>query len=529
MEDFSAPSFSLGLDFDTADLRADGEKEGEAEAFLLKPSRDLSRKEEEGFVEPSIGESEQELGVQILKEVQEVDPPRILRRLRRGLPPGPRREAAVPAPSSDVMGEEPRPESPSVAKFYDEIEEFSSPEKEPRGRPDDFLSGQSNVACSSSKFSLVHRGVVADGSDGKKRTPKVTPSLGVGSTLTSLDSSSAKNIFPRLTISPIRKINLIDSDSDSSSSSKRSWKNEKVDTFSRKGKQLHEQYSNLEQHNIWSNKHQMQTFWEDFSPKKGTNLATPVLDEFCKEYLSSGKDKVVNRHLEKNKDSTKFSCSGTLYPDGFVNAFEDSCQLKSINGRLDNSLDSSRPQPPSYKYFYNSDPRIRALVRQCLPHFHPIGVTISDENKQNQFSSGDASGKSQGARGKLPKRNSMKKPKNQSCFNVTDALDISESWLNPRSKPNVPKDAGKRRVSADGRQSGHWFTGQDGKKVYVTKSGQELTGQPAYRQYRKVCFVLTICMVHVSVDVAELLTSSKSSLARWMLYCSTRCREKVLE
>lgn len=38
--------------------------------------------------------------------------------------------------------------------------------------------------------------------------------------------------------------------------------------------------------------------------------------------------------------------------------------------------------------------------------------------------------------------------------------------MNPRSNGTVPKDAGKRRVSAVGRQGGHWFTGQGGRKVY---------------------------------------------------------------
>lgn len=41
--------------------------------------------------------------------------------------------------------------------------------------------------------------------------------------------------------------------------------------------------------------------------------------------------------------------------------------------------------------------------------------------------------------------------------------------MNPRSKASIPKDAGKRRVSAVGGQGGHWFTGQDGRKVFAAR------------------------------------------------------------
>lgn len=51
----------------------------------------------------------------------------------------------------------------------------------------------------------------------------------------------------------------------------------------------------------------------------------------------------------------------------------------------------------------------------------------------------------------------IKKPKNS---NAED-----ESWLNPKSSGSNPKNAGKRRVHADGQSCGHWYTGSDGKRV----------------------------------------------------------------
>lgn len=57
---------------------------------------------------------------------------------------------------------------------------------------------------------------------------------------------------------------------------------------------------------------------------------------------------------------------------------------------------------------------------------------------------------------------SRRKPNSDS---LKEASHASGSWVNPRSNAGIPKDAGKRRVRADGRQSGHWFTGQDGRKV----------------------------------------------------------------
>ncbi|GLT59384.1 hypothetical protein SLA2020_322050 [Shorea laevis] len=77
------------------------------------------------------------------------------------------------------------------------------------------------------------------------------------------------------------------------------------------------------------------------------------------------------------------------------------------------------------------------------------------------------------------RRNKSKKPM------AEDVLHSSEGWVDPKSSAAVPKNAGKRRVHANGQSAGHWYTSPEGRKVYVTKTGQELTGQIAYRHYRK--------------------------------------------
>ncbi|KAI5424644.1 hypothetical protein KIW84_030726 [Lathyrus oleraceus] len=67
--------------------------------------------------------------------------------------------------------------------------------------------------------------------------------------------------------------------------------------------------------------------------------------------------------------------------------------------------------------------------------------------------------------------------KNDESSKLNSSKD-SASWVEP-------KDAGQRRVQASGEPAGHWYTGLDGRKVYLNKSGKESTGRNAYRNYRK--------------------------------------------
>lgn len=488
MKDFSVPSFSLGLDNDIADLSTEGEEEEEeADRPPRQPCADRRQNEECGLRGSSIQESE-EIGVQeSLEEAQEEDPPpRVFKRLRRGPPPPPFAAAGASRPSVD--GGDLTSESAPLVSSYDDIEEFSSPEKDIKHCTDDHPSTQSHITCSNAKFSLLRRGFLRDNSECKHIASKAASASGRISTLTRLDNSNNKDIFPRLTISPIRKINLIDSDSDDSSASEGKCRKNETDISLKKGKYFHEKSSYQEAKKSLASKCQKETFWNDFSPMKSSKLETPALDEFCKEYFRSVKDQNVNQH-KGGMNSSGFNSSRGLDTDVLIVKNDVLNASNNISGKVDIPWDLPSPQPPAYQYFYHKDPRIQTLVRRCLPHFIPLGAKNDAEAQQSgaknldymsQFSPTFAGAKTPRiVPEKVCRSSSSKKQNKESYYNVTG------SWVNPKSKTTVPKDAGKRRVSADVRRAGHWYTDQDGRKVYVSKEGEKSTGTTAYRKYRK--------------------------------------------
>lgn len=73
-----------------------------------------------------------------------------------------------------------------------------------------------------------------------------------------------------------------------------------------------------------------------------------------------------------------------------------------------------------------------------------------------------------------PKQNATQKininrsTKGRSKSRKSHAKEVSQapgSWVEPKSHARTPKDAGKRRVQANGESAGHWFTNSDGRKV----------------------------------------------------------------
>ncbi|KAK1583418.1 hypothetical protein Q3G72_023617 [Acer saccharum] len=101
--------------------------------------------------------------------------------------------------------------------------------------------------------------------------------------------------------------------------------------------------------------------------------------------------------------------------------------------------------------------------------------SASDSDYMSQFSNGGASNQ----------KGTQKVNNNRSTTRGRNSR-ASGGWVDPKSSATIAKDAGKRRVHASGGQSaGHWYTSPEGRKVYLSKNGQELTGQIAYRQYRK--------------------------------------------
>ncbi|KFK33323.1 hypothetical protein AALP_AA6G360200 [Arabis alpina] len=129
----------------------------------------------------------------------------------------------------------------------------------------------------------------------------------------------------------------------------------------------------------------------------------------------------------------------------------------SNSGFCQQSLDFS---PPSHRFFMHSDPRI-----QNLPNFLPLGIFNDREvfliDYMNQFGSNGSGDSSRRVQTK------SKVSKGQESYKA------------------APKGADKRCVSANTASTGDWFTSPEGRKVFISKSGQEFSGQSAYRCYRK--------------------------------------------
>ncbi|CAA6668707.1 unnamed protein product [Spirodela intermedia] len=416
MADFAGPSFSLGLDLDLdpdpdPDLGLDlsTEEEGNGDEEGWRPKVHLGE-ERSTFVGASSsectthwsGEDEGEGGF-YRRSTGEDPPTRIgpFKRLRRGTP-----RQSPPDPSTPHA-------AVRFSALDDDIEDFSS--QEDCVVRDALPSRQNQSSCSSSKFSLHGQRVLTTTSGKKSKAPRIIPTSGV-SIPTSVEASSNKKIFPRLTVSPLKRIQLLDSDSDDLSIDED--KKRKVNGDHQQGKTPES-----------SGRLQSECLWVDFSPVKNLSLPTPALDQYCEDYFKEAKARDVSQQSKQQSSAT--TTSGVVLPHNIAGT-NDTEGCPNLPDR----------QPPSYQYFFHPDVRIQRLVQQRLPHFTPIGDVKSTGNGQQN----------------------------------AESLDYISSA--------IPKDAAKRRVSAVG-SCGHWFTGEDGRKVYVTKNGQELSGQIAYRQYKK--------------------------------------------
>ncbi|TXG67837.1 hypothetical protein EZV62_009112 [Acer yangbiense] len=212
----------------------------------------------------------------------------------------------------------------------------------------------------------------------------------------------------------------------------------------------------------------------------GSHIPTPALDEVCEEYFQSEKEKNASHKFQTDErvDNNK-RCHPNM----------NSC------GNFEQCWDSADPLPPAHRYFFHSDPRIQKLIRSHLPNFSLISVvpdrgnqqpSASDIDYMSQFSNGGAP--NQKGTQKVNNNRSSTRGRNKSKRSNTEEVShASEGWVDLKNSATIPKNAGQRQVHASGAQSaGHWYTSPEGRKVYMSKKGQELTGQIAYRQYRKV-------------------------------------------
>ncbi|XP_077221252.1 uncharacterized protein LOC143854983 isoform X2 [Tasmannia lanceolata] len=464
MADFTAPSFSLGIDLDF-DSNPIGETVRKSAA---ESSSNVSvwTFEDDGDFDPET------LDPDLLLEEEEEDPPPVLKRLRRGA-----------MASSSGMGEPVK-----LPNVNDEIEEFSSQEDRCR---DEYSTIQSRSACSSSKFSLHSHGVIATQPLSKPKSQKSTVASNAP-TSTNLEAKSNNGMLPKLTISPLRKIQLLDSDSDDPSNS-----GDQINTVQKVGACTKDSWytpsqsmTRCEQKANISSKLVQKCLWDDFRPKENVNLATPALDEFCKEYFSA----VNGRNVDQSKKGDmSFSTGKSHAPDYLLDESKGVFQRNSIHENVAHCGKLPNPLPPAYWYFYHNDPRIQKLVSDRLPNFSLIGSMNHRGNQQSETTVidymsqfGHRDNPTQIYRtGDNGLERSSKKIKKNINANAKEVSQDSGSWVNPRSSATIPKDAGQRRVHAVTNAPGHWYTGEDGRKVYVNKNGEELTGRIAYRHYMK--------------------------------------------
>ncbi|KAJ8622011.1 hypothetical protein MRB53_030540 [Persea americana] len=438
--DFGAPSFSLGLDLDL-DLDLDFD----SAPSTSPPKQSLPKSDEHSSIKsnfPTLEDEDFEL-----QETPDPDPP-VLKRLRR------RPRTPPPLPISPQK-------SAQLLNAEDEIEDFSSQEDRAK---DEHPSGQNRSAGSSSKFSLHSQRILKTQSASNLKTQKSTPASSA-STFAILDGSSSRGTLPKLTTSPLRKIHLLDSDSDDPPSSEDQPENfEKVGscTKGREHSSNHAIAGNQQSiAKMSSNKLQTESLWKDLGPKKNTKLATPALDEFCEEYFRSMKDKNADKRKKGDMGNISFRSPSN---EKLLEEIEVCSQENSIHRHCEQFVKQLDPQPSAYRGSEHSE------------------TTVLDY--MSQFGHRDAPTKVQVTRNKVHEGSSKTKKRSRSNANVI-ASQASEGWVNPKTCATIPRNAGKRRVRADSHSAGHWYTGQDGRKVYVSKNGQELTGQAAYRHYRK--------------------------------------------
>ncbi|KAJ8763608.1 hypothetical protein K2173_003080 [Erythroxylum novogranatense] len=427
MADFEPPSFSLGVDDPVPD------SESHIPTSVHHPSCSTFELHHDLVVDQE-GDFEVEVMNSNPAPETETDPPRVLRRLRRG----PTTEG-----SRTAMEELKRV---CCDNDDEDIEEFSSQE-------DACPAARYSSVCSSSKVPLRGNEVFTTqrSSRGKAKNKELVSNSFASS---GPETGCTGLVFPKLTTSPLRRFQLIDSSSDSDPE-------EPSATSEHKRKSLME-------------KHQNKDLWKDFCPIKSFHISTPVLDEVCEEYFKSIRDNKTTQEL-----------GNELCPDGSLGCYQPTNNIPGLK----HCWNSSNPLPPAYHYFFHDDPRIQKLVRSRLPNFFPLGVVNNDGDQQHTETAIDymsqftSKASKQGSQKNQCKKASTKGASKKS--NARKVSTASEGWVDPKGTAAIPMDAGKRRVHSNGQAAGHWYTSPDGKKIYVSRSGQELSGRVAYRHYRK--------------------------------------------
>uniref|UniRef100_A0A453D0P6 Uncharacterized protein n=1 Tax=Aegilops tauschii subsp. strangulata TaxID=200361 RepID=A0A453D0P6_AEGTS len=323
-----------------------------------------------------------------------------------------------------------------IGSYEDEIEDFSD-EEPPRGMTPSVGSCRTS---SNSKFSLVNRSVLTTQSTSKAKTTKSTPmSNSVASK--SLEESCTKKLLPKITISPLRKIYFVDSDTDSDDNRKQSKPKKPMSPIKKRQESMHKymQKKPILQQNSKSEGSTVVQKSEDILKD---SWATPALDDFCSEYFKSVQHSTPSQQTKTNS----ISGSKVSRPYSSVSEIGEHFQHESTSTGVVLEENLTDNHPPAMHYFCHRDQMVQNLVRERLKHFVPIGAATSDGNEysvEENLNYRSQFGQSSGA---------------------------NDRWVTPNSRTSVPTDFGKRRVHAGGSQSGsgHWFTGEDGRKVFMS-------------------------------------------------------------
>ena len=208
---------------------------------------------------------------------------------------------------------------------------------------DETLPTQHYSVSNSSKLPLTGLGVLTRESGKRKQNLS-----NVSNAPESVVTSCSKQPFPKLTVSPLRKFQLIDSDSDSDipSISKVATNKtcNKSEPYLNRGQSvgLNQPRKLSESLDTSARK----DLWEDFRHEKSFHIPTPALDEVCEEYFSSMKEKSkVQSNIGKSNRNSHV---------------------------MDSVVDLGDPRPPAHQYFFHNDLRVQELVRTRLCNFFPL-------------------------------------------------------------------------------------------------------------------------------------------------------------
>ncbi|TXG67349.1 hypothetical protein EZV62_008624 [Acer yangbiense] len=471
---FEPPSFSLDLDLDSQSeprlpTAASAAAPSPSPQILQdSPANDALRTGEEDL--DSLHELEP---AEVEDSDVEPEPTRVLKRLRRGPGPGPRPTTQSLSSSLLAKKKKQQLERTFSGNGDDDIEEFSSPE-DLIFRADEHPSTQYHSVGSSSKVSLQGHAIFTTQSSSQLKERKTQQTSDVPSA--SLLTSHNELMFPKLTISPLRRFQLLDSDSDSdhpSISEDVSKGAHRIDPPSKESKSVAS------------------------GEKRKVSLITPnvLKGVFSIEAFSSTearcKPQGVTRPSEARLEASLNAFFRTLITPQKDDLWKDFCPMMGYH------IPTPALDEVCEEYFQSAEEKNAGVV----PDRGNQQPSASDIDYMSQFSNGGASNQ----------KGTQKVNNNRSTTRGRNSR-ASGGWVDPKSSATIPKDAGKRRVHAPGGQSaGHWYTSPEGRKllacgllslywfssidhltaftdslqVYLSKNGQELTGQIAYRQYRK--------------------------------------------